>query len=51
MHDGGFPHGHDNMGNRSQTRGDSGTVKRTIYNKTNTVKRGTSGNTKKNSIR
>ena len=40
--------------NRSQTRGDSGTVKRTLYNKTNTtstIKRGASGNAKKNSIR
>ena len=53
-----FPNSNDNTvnhtANRSQTRGDSGTVKRSLYNKTNTnttIKRGASGNAKKHSIR
>lgn len=47
----GFQHQDMSQYASSQARGDSGTVKRAVYNKTNTVKRGTSGNTKKNSMR
>jgi hypothetical protein len=48
----GFSQSNDHTANRSQNRGDSSTVKRAaMYNKANTVKRGTSGNSKKNSLR
>lgn len=48
----GFSQSNDHTANRSQNRGDSSTVKRAaMYSKANTVKRGTSGNSKKNSLR